>query len=113
LLPSHHDMNSLLFHALPSNKALPCHKAQNNGAKWPWTETPETMSQNTLFLLLRWLSWVFCHSNRKLTNSYLENRISEYCSVWSVMLLLVAFSYKKINFFSESLWEYREDYCMF
>jgi hypothetical protein len=43
-------------------------QAQSNGFKQPWNETSDTVSPNTPFCLITWLSLVFCFSGRKLTN---------------------------------------------
>lgn len=39
-----------------------------NLASQPWTKASETMYQSKLFLLLRWSSQVFCHSDKTLTH---------------------------------------------
>lgn len=41
---------------------LSTHEPRNSRAKWPWTETSDTMSQNKPFKLC---SRVFCQGNRK------------------------------------------------
>jgi hypothetical protein len=42
--------------------------AQSNRPKWLWTRTCRTVSQNKPFLLVSWLSQVFCYNDGKLTN---------------------------------------------
>jgi hypothetical protein len=48
---------------------LPTHRSKDNRAKQPRTKTSNTLSQNKSFLLLSWISQIFCHNEGKLTNS--------------------------------------------
>jgi hypothetical protein len=47
---------------------LPCHRSKKNRANKSWMETLKIVSQNRLYLFIRWLSQAFIHySNGKLT----------------------------------------------
>lgn len=58
---------TLLFPVLLTvTLCLSTHEPRNNRAKWPWTETSDTVSQNKLFKLC---SRVFRQGNRKANTS--------------------------------------------
>jgi hypothetical protein len=64
---------SLIGHVFPLQWTL-LPQADSNGAKQLCVET---MSQNKPFFLLSWLTQVFCHSNRDLTNTGGDTHITE------------------------------------
>lgn len=49
---------------------LPHHRSKSNRANQPWIETSKSVSQNKPSLFKNWSSQIFCHHNRKLTNTH-------------------------------------------
>jgi hypothetical protein len=51
---------------IPHHNVLLYYRHNRNIAKWLWMKTFKMLSKNELFLLLSWLSQVFCYSYSKL-----------------------------------------------
>jgi hypothetical protein len=71
---------AFLYYLQGCHEVLPHHIPWNTRAKWPWTKNSESGEPKSIFPPLSWFSQVFCHSNRRLTNTvvmFFQHYISE------------------------------------
>jgi hypothetical protein len=93
LLPGH--LACFMTHSLSWCSASPQARKQWNNQ--PWNEISKTGSENKAFLFINLSSQVFCHSNRKLTNTRILDTDELLCfkecgvEIWSPKKLLPCF----------------------